>query len=44
MAARAPVAAWFRALGAAVETTNLPPWPPLSVPQIRPLVPELLYF
>jgi uncharacterized protein len=38
------MAALLRELGATVETPNLPPWPPLSVPQIRPLVPELLYF
>ncbi len=38
------MAALLRELGANVETLNLPPWPPLSVPQIRPLVPELLYF
>ncbi len=38
------MAAWLRKLGAKVENTNPPTWPPLNVPQIRPIVPELLYF
>jgi hypothetical protein len=38
------MAAWLRKLGAKVENTNPPTWPPLNVPQIRAIVPELLYF
>jgi uncharacterized protein len=38
------MAAVLRQLGATLETPNPPAWPPLSVPQIRPVVPELLYF
>ena len=38
------MAALLRELGATLETPNPPAWPPLSVPQIRPLVPELIYF
>ena len=38
------MAAVLRELGATLETPDPPAWPPLSVPQIRPLVPELLYF
>ena len=38
------MAQWLRKLGAKVENTNPPNWPPLNVPQIRAIVPELLYF
>jgi len=38
------MAAWLRKLGAKVESSNPPVWPPLNVPQIRAIVPELLYF
>ncbi|HXC59604.1 MAG TPA: ankyrin repeat domain-containing protein, partial [Steroidobacteraceae bacterium] len=38
------MASWLRKLGAKVENTNAPAWPPLNVPQIRAIVPELLYF
>jgi hypothetical protein len=33
----------LRELGATVENTNAPVWPPLSVPQITARVPEVLY-
>jgi uncharacterized protein len=36
--------ALLKELGATVENANPPTWPPLSVPQIRAVVPELLYF
>jgi uncharacterized protein len=39
-----PMAELLRKLGATVEMPNAAPWPPLSVPQIRAIVPELLYF
>jgi ankyrin repeat protein len=38
------MAALLRELGARQEAPATPPWPPLSVPQIRAIVPELLYF
>jgi ankyrin repeat protein len=38
------MAALLKELGATVESPNAPPWPPLSTPQIRALVPEVLYF
>jgi len=37
---RKDMAALLRSLGATVENPNLPPWKPLSVPHISPIVPD----
>ncbi len=42
--AQPEVAELLRSLGAKAETPNPPPWPPMSTPQIRAVVPEVLYF